>query len=206
MRTYGITNAAPYASAPAVGLLGDTYWNTTESALYASDGAAWNKIGPAGASSWTDSGTTLTPNPNTRTVSIPGGAAGAGSAALLLGSNPPKVRLQTDNTAVTPWVALSLNRDAMTGVIDDTSKPAWQQTMNASADNWGIARQPAGGSYTQLLILNNLGMLNVPGPATGMADFTDIQFGSRTAKGRLMAIPNLDWIGLTKNAKYGGST
>lgn len=43
MRAYGLTNAAPYATAPAVGLAGDTYWNTTESALYVSNGTAWGK-------------------------------------------------------------------------------------------------------------------------------------------------------------------
>ncbi len=46
MRDYGNTNAAPYASAPAVGLTGDTYWNTTEQALYVSTGTAWLKAGP----------------------------------------------------------------------------------------------------------------------------------------------------------------
>jgi len=46
-RDYGITNAAPYASAPAVGLAGDTYWNTGEKALYGSDGTTWNKVGLA---------------------------------------------------------------------------------------------------------------------------------------------------------------
>jgi hypothetical protein len=46
MRAYGTTNALPYASAPAVGLTGDTYWNTTEQALYVSNGTAWVKAGP----------------------------------------------------------------------------------------------------------------------------------------------------------------
>jgi trimeric autotransporter adhesin len=46
MRDFGNTNAAPYASAPAVGLTGDTYWNTTEQALYVSNGTAWVKAGP----------------------------------------------------------------------------------------------------------------------------------------------------------------
>jgi hypothetical protein len=46
MRSYGITNAAPYASAPAIGAAGAIYWNTAESALYGSDGGAWNKLGP----------------------------------------------------------------------------------------------------------------------------------------------------------------
>jgi hypothetical protein len=48
-RDYGITNAAPSASAPAVGLAGATYWNTTAKVLYVSDGTAWVAAGPADA-------------------------------------------------------------------------------------------------------------------------------------------------------------
>jgi hypothetical protein len=48
-RTYGITNVAPWASAPAVGNAGDTYWNTANKTLYASDGTAWNAVGAAPA-------------------------------------------------------------------------------------------------------------------------------------------------------------
>jgi hypothetical protein len=40
-RDFGITNVAPYASAPAVGANGATYWNTTSKLLYVSDGTAW---------------------------------------------------------------------------------------------------------------------------------------------------------------------
>jgi hypothetical protein len=47
MRAYGQTNAAPYASAPAVGAAGDTYWNTTSKILYVSDGTAW--VAPSAA-------------------------------------------------------------------------------------------------------------------------------------------------------------
>jgi hypothetical protein len=46
MRDFGITNDSPYASAPAVGATGDTYWNTTEKALYQSDGTAWIRTVP----------------------------------------------------------------------------------------------------------------------------------------------------------------
>jgi hypothetical protein len=45
MRDYGITNAAPYATAPAVGPAGDTYYNTTSKQLFLSDGTAWNAAG-----------------------------------------------------------------------------------------------------------------------------------------------------------------
>ena len=41
MRSFGITNAAPYAAAPAVGASGDTYWNTATKVFYVSDGTAW---------------------------------------------------------------------------------------------------------------------------------------------------------------------
>jgi hypothetical protein len=44
MRDFGTTNALPYASAPAVGLAGDTYWNTTEQTLYVSNGTAWVRL------------------------------------------------------------------------------------------------------------------------------------------------------------------
>lgn len=43
-RSYGTTNVAPYASEPAVGAAGDTYYNTVTKTLYVSDGVAWNAI------------------------------------------------------------------------------------------------------------------------------------------------------------------
>lgn len=49
-RSYGITNAAPYASAPAVGAAGDTYFNTTGKILSVSDGTSW--IATTGAVSY----------------------------------------------------------------------------------------------------------------------------------------------------------
>jgi hypothetical protein len=50
-RDYGTTNAAPYASAPAVGAAGATYYNTTDKSLYVSDGTAWAKAGGAALAS-----------------------------------------------------------------------------------------------------------------------------------------------------------
>ena len=43
-RSYGITNAAPYASAPPVGSVGDTYYNTTSKTVFVSDGTSWNAV------------------------------------------------------------------------------------------------------------------------------------------------------------------
>ena len=44
-RNYGVSNEAPYAAAPAVGLSGDTYYNTANKQINVSDGSAWNIAG-----------------------------------------------------------------------------------------------------------------------------------------------------------------
>lgn len=43
-RSFGTTNAAPYASPPSVGAAGDTYFNTTSNTLYLSDGTKWIQV------------------------------------------------------------------------------------------------------------------------------------------------------------------
>jgi len=43
-RSYGITNAAPYAAAPTVGAAGDMYYNTATKVFYISDGTTWLQI------------------------------------------------------------------------------------------------------------------------------------------------------------------
>lgn len=74
-RTYGTTNVAPYATAPAVGPSGDTYYNTTNKALYISDGTQWNAIqaggGGGGAPYAPVTGTA--PPPASPTISPPTG-------------------------------------------------------------------------------------------------------------------------------------
>ena len=54
MRSYGITNAAPYAVAPPVGLAGDTYFNTTSKTMFLSDGTQWIQVqgGSSTANYW----------------------------------------------------------------------------------------------------------------------------------------------------------
>jgi hypothetical protein len=166
----------------------DTLWSTPSS-------------GP-----WTDTGSTLTPVTPTRTVSVPGGAAGAGVATVLLGSNTAKARLQTNNAAATPWLALSTNRDSMTAAQDDATKPSWQMTLRSDIDQASIVRAPAGSSaVANLLVLNNTGQLIVPGPTATGTDQAPIVIGNRVGKGRLMTVSTLDWVGLTKNAYYTGS-
>src|SRR5262245_61379851 len=117
----------------------------------------------AAKSKWTVSGSTILPTTVTQTVSVPGGAAGAGSAAVILGSNTAKARLQTDNTVTPSWCALSTNRNAITGVQDDTTKPSWHLVLRSDSDACIIARQPAAGTLTNFLTLDNAGNLTQVG-------------------------------------------
>src|SRR5262245_51370836 len=128
---------------------------------YQWDGAAWIVTGGP-ANLWTASGSTLTPTDATKTVTVPGGAAGAGAAAVILGSNTAKARLQSDNTTTAAWLALTTNRDAKTGTQDDATKPSWQLTLNSSADTLGVIRNPAGGAAATLFTLdaNGNGIFN----------------------------------------------
>ena len=50
------------------------------------------------------------------------------------------------------------------------------------------------------------GRITIPGPTTAeTTDQSSIVFGQRTQKARLIAIPSLDWVGLTANCRYTGS-
>jgi hypothetical protein len=153
MRAYGNTNAAPYASAPAVGLAGDTYWNTTEKVLYVSDGAAWIK-----ADTWTASGATLTPTDATKEVYIPTTTPGH---ALKWGPATIKSRLiQAGTTPGANWsLNGSLNASATAWVQDDGTKPSWVTTQSTNSDTWAVARCPAGvpASMTNLLSVDATG-------------------------------------------------
>jgi hypothetical protein len=162
MRAYGITNAAPYASAPAVGLVGDTYWNTTEKVLYVSDGAAWIK-----ADVWTASGTTLTPTDATKEIYIPTTTPGH---ALKWGSGTIKSRLVHNAAAPSSnWsMNASLNAAGTLWVQDDSAKPSWVTAQNTTLDTWVVARCPAGSpaSMTNVLNLDASGNLTLfPGTA-----------------------------------------
>jgi hypothetical protein len=52
MRNYGLTNVAPYASAPTLGVTGDTYWDTGDGSLYVSDGLKWVAPGMTWRGAW----------------------------------------------------------------------------------------------------------------------------------------------------------
>lgn len=100
------------------------------------------------------------------TATLPG-VPTTGSAGITMGTLPGKARIQTGNTTAAPYLALATNRDAITGAIDDTTKPAWQFTINSNGDAAAIGRQPAGGAYSTLLNVDNAGNVITAGKVNG---------------------------------------
>ncbi len=147
---------------------------------------------------WTISGTTLQPVDATKTVSVPGGAAGAGVSTLLLGSNTAKARIQTANTTTPPWLALTTNREVNASTQDDATKPSWQMTMRSDAfDNFSIGRNPPGGALTTFLTLDNAGRLLLPVAGLGTGSIV-LDSGYKTTR-------VLTPAGFSANYQYSGS-
>jgi hypothetical protein len=135
---------------------------------YQWDGAAWIVTGGPPGQLWTASGATLLPTDVTKTVSVPGGAAAAGTAMLLLGSNTARGRVTSDNAISPAWIALTTNRDPKAATQDDATKSSWQLALNSSADNFTVQRQAAGAGLTPFLTLDSTGHLSVKAMAAAI--------------------------------------
>jgi len=180
VKTYGNRNyAGEVASAPnntdpilaneVDGDLDTIYaaWNGGTDTVNIKDGSVTEAKLATDAHLWTIAGATIKPFDPTKTVAVLGGAAGAGTASILLGSNTGKARIQSLNTTAAPWIALTTNRDAVTNAQDDSSKPSWQLTINSNGDNTIIGRAAPGVTTpTSLLTLDNAGSITTPSQAS----------------------------------------
>lgn len=118
-----------------------------------------------------------------------------GSAQIqLAGTLPAKARIQSPNTGAGAWLALAVNRDAVTGTIDDATKSAWQMILRSDTDQFAVGRAPAGVGLTSLLTLD------------GPGQYLGLRPNGRTVSGRLVSHPTIDnWLGITSN-RYLDST
>jgi len=93
-----------------------------------------------------------------------------------------------------------------------TLKPGVINDADVTDVSWGkITGVPAGATAwtdtgTALTPATATRPVIVPGPTAGGIDSASILFGSRTAKGRLISLPSLDWVGFSKNRKYDGTS
>jgi hypothetical protein len=118
-RDFGITNVAAYASAPAVGVNGATYWNTTSKLLYVSDGVAWvASPGASGGASGDLSGSY--PGP---TVAKVNGAA--------LGTTTPLARGDILVANATPALVRLAKGAANTVLSSDGTDATWEAITQA---------------------------------------------------------------------------
>jgi len=168
--------------------------------VYTYDGAVWLTNASAQAAYWNDTGTALTPATATRNVAVPGGAAGAGTPAVVLGSNLTKARFYENNTLALAAANVSANLQP-SGTQDDTTKSSWLLQLDPNADIMRAYRAPGGGALATLLTVDNGGNLIMPGDASGNA----IAVGQQTAKTRLFSYPTIPITYLSINAKLTGS-
>ena len=185
--------ATPPVSPPT----GEMWWRSDPDQnlyLYYDDGTSkqWVQAVPVPPNLWSVVGGNLQPQDATKTVSVPGGAAGAGTASVILGSNTPKCRLETGNTAASPWLVMSANKSNVTGAQDDASKVSWEALLRCDTDQFVVRRTPAGGSFANLLLVDNVGHLTFK----AMACSIQVSSGAQNITASTWTTVNLPTIGV----------
>ena len=148
---------------------------------------SWQQVayGDLSGAPWTDTGSAIQSITN-RVVNVPGGSP---NAAVVLGNNTAKARVQTSNSVLT-FIGLSVNRDLTTGTQDDAAKPSWDMILrNDATDNFLIERMPAGGAAATLLTLTSGGKLTIAADPTASLDVVTKQYADGRVSGLVVTAP-----------------
>jgi len=180
---------------PATPQVGQLWWRSDPDGnlfIYYDDGNSKQFVPavPSSVGPWSVSGSTVTPTDATKTVSVPGDAAGN---AIVLGTRTVKARISVNPSQ--DVLSLLLNHNLTGPAADDPAKPRWLISLDDGNDWFRVSRVPASSStFNALLTLDNVGILTVTAPGTGSVSVITNSAGGnsgvyecRTARGTVTA-------------------
>src|SRR5262245_24600415 len=147
---------------PATPQVGQLWWRSDPDGnlfIYYDDGNSKQFVPavPSSVGPWSVSGSTVTPTDATKTVSVPGDAAGN---AIVLGTRTVKARMSVNPSQ--DVLSLLLNHNLTGPAADDPLKPRWLISLDDGNDWFRVSRVPASsGTFNALLTLDSTGALTV---------------------------------------------
>lgn len=157
-------------------------------------------------------------------LTIPGPTSGVARSQVKVGTRTQKGRLYAMDGYDRTGLMHNLEFDGSNWVRDDTAARGWLLQLSGDQDQMTLAQVTPAGVYEgrfavtagggllvsaaggrTLLTLNSAGRMIAPG-GIDTTDQSSVIFGGRTIKGRLTSLWGYDWVGITSNNRYDGSS